>query len=183
MDCVASGTTPVRTADLTGADAAAVGGLVAAYLLQTEREKAAQLGGAPFSGVLPERYRREVDDPAGAYAGAEVLLADAGTGPAGVITVHRAGTAWEIKRIWVNPAARGLGVGAALLDAALEFADGAGHDPVRLTVWDWREDAIRLYRRRGFVPVPSWEVRPRLICMERSAAPRAQHSLGSCEDD
>lgn len=176
-------TGPVRTADLSGADAAAVGRLVAAYLLQTEQEKAAQLGEAPFVGVLPERYRREVDDPAAAYAGAEVLVADAGTGPTGVITVHRAGTAWEIKRVWVDPAARGQRVGGMLLDAALDFAAANGAGPVRLTVWDWREDAIALYRRRGFVAVPSWEDRARLICMERSAAPRAEHSLRSWEDD
>ncbi|MFS0718454.1 GNAT family N-acetyltransferase [Arthrobacter sp. 1P04PC] len=162
-------TTPVRTADLDGPDAAAVGRLVAAYLVETEREKAARLGGPPFSGVLPERYRREVENPARAYSGAAVLVADSGYGPAGVITVHRACAAWEIKRVWVDPASRGQRVGAALLDTALKFVAANGHDPVRLTVWDWREDAIRLYRRGGFVPVPSWEDRHQLLCMERPA--------------
>jgi len=69
----------------------------------------------------------------------------------------------EIKRVWVDPSARGQRVGSALLDAAMGLDDV----PLRLTVWDWRDDAIRLYRKRGFTSVPSWETRPRLLCMER----------------
>ena len=43
--------------------------------------------------------------------------------------------------------------------------------PVRLTVWEWRHDAIGLYRAYGFLVVPSWERRPGLVCMERPATP------------
>lgn len=51
MDAVPR-TTPVRTADLDGPDAAAVGRLVAAYLVETEREKAARLGDHRFPGYF-----------------------------------------------------------------------------------------------------------------------------------
>lgn len=70
----------------------------------------------------------------------------------------------EIKRLWVDPRARGQRVGSALLDAACYSANSL---PMRLTVWDWRDDAIGLYRSRGFVAVPTWDRRPRLVCMEK----------------
>ncbi len=159
-----SGETRVREADLTGPDAESVRGLVEAYLVQTEREKAERAGGeADSRAELPERYRREVDDPARAYANATALLAELDGATVGVIVVQRNPTTLEIKRVWVDPSARGRRVGSSLLDAAL-----AQHDlPVRLTVWEWREDALRLYRARGFVPVPSWDARAGLVCMER----------------
>ncbi|MDQ1130993.1 GNAT family N-acetyltransferase [Microbacterium sp. SORGH_AS_0888] len=152
----------VRSADLTGPDGASVSRLVEAYLIQTELEKATRTGETGTIARLPERYRREVEDPACAYEGATVYLAELGDAPIGVVVVQRSPTTCEIKRVWVDPSARGLRVGSALMDAALE----GGELPVRLTVWEWREDAIRLYRRRGFVPVPSWEQRPGLVCME-----------------
>ncbi|WP_307486502.1 GNAT family N-acetyltransferase [Microbacterium trichothecenolyticum] len=72
-------------------------------------------------------------------------------------------TATDISRLWTTPRARGHGVGATLVAAAV---DGAV-PPVRLSVWDWREPATRLYRRFGFEPVPSWDDRARLVCLER----------------
>ncbi|WP_120337852.1 GNAT family N-acetyltransferase [Cryobacterium soli] len=152
----------IRLADLTGADAGAVSHLVEAYLTHTELEKATYLGGA--GARLPERYRAEVDDPARAYENARVYLAHLAGSPVGVVIVQHTPTAYELKRVWVDPAARGHGVGSALIDAALSQQDL----PTRLTVWEWRDDAIRLYGRRGFVPVASWEERPRLLCMERA---------------
>ncbi|HEY8318534.1 MAG TPA: GNAT family N-acetyltransferase [Amnibacterium sp.] len=70
-----------------------------------------------------------------------------------------------MKRLWADPARRGLGVGSALLDTVLDRRTGT----VRLSVWDWRHDAVRLYKSRGFRRVPSWDPRPRLLCMERIA--------------
>ena len=152
----------IRLADLTSPDAGAVSRLVEAYLTHTELEKAAHLGGAGTG--LPERYRAEVDDPARAYENAQVYLAHLAGSPVGVVIVQQTPTAYELKRVWVDPTARGHRVGSALIDAALSRQDL----PMRLTVWDWRDDAIRLYGRRGFVPVASWEDRPRLLCMERT---------------
>lgn len=153
----------IRLADLTGPDAWAVSRLVEAYLTHTELEKAAHLGGSGVGTALPARYRAELDDPARAYENAQAYLADLAGAPIGVVIVQRTPTAYELKRVWVDPTARGHRVGSALIDAALSRQDL----PTRLTVWDWRDDAIRLYGRRGFVPVASWEDRPRLLCMER----------------
>lgn len=158
-----TGTLAVRRADLAGPDAAEVGRLISDYLLQTEREKAQHLGTGESVAALPARYADEAGDPARVYAHATVHLAELGPRAVGVAVVHERADSIEIKRVWVDAAARGQRAGGALLDAAV-----SGHDlPIRLSVWDWRDPAIRLYRSRGFVIVPSWEARPRLICMER----------------
>jgi GNAT superfamily N-acetyltransferase len=151
----------IRPADLTGPDNEAVSRLVEAYLRQTEAEKALYLRQAHGGADLPGRYRAEVDDPALAYQNAVVYIAELDS-PVGVLVVQRNVTTSEIKRVWVDPSARGRRVGSALIDAAVNQQNR----PIRLTVWDWRDDAVRLYRSRGFIPVESWEDRPRLLCME-----------------
>ena len=158
----------VRRATLSGPDSAKVGRLVEDYLRQTEREKAEHLPGAPFSDddELPASYRAEAANPEAAFAGSSVYLAELGPAAVGVAVIRRAGDATEIKRLWADPGARGRGVGSALLDAVLQEQQ----EPVRLSVWDWRNAAMRLYLSRGFIRVPSWDARPRLVCMERAAA-------------
>ncbi len=135
--------------------------LVAGYHLATEAEKGRPVRAA---AELPDRYRREVTDPAAAFAGDTVLVARAGGAPVGCVVL--AGGA-EIKRLWVDPAARGRGVAGALIRAALAHAETAGVRCVRLSVWGWRTGAIALYERLGFVVVDSWDDRERLVCMER----------------
>ncbi|MFH8250856.1 GNAT family N-acetyltransferase [Microbacterium sp. B2969] len=152
----------VRAADLDGPDATAVGRLVGDYLQQTEREKAEHLRGAAPTGDLPAAYRREVEDPRTAFAACEVFVAEVDAAPVGVAIVKHDGDAVEIKRLWADPSARGRGVGSALLDTVL--ADRAG--VVRLSVWEWRHGAARLYVARGFTQVPSWDARDQLVCME-----------------
>lgn len=154
----------IRVAVWDGADGRVVGDLVRTYLLQTEREKAEHGLAQPIEhDALPAAYHREVDEPALAYAGSHVLVAELDGRGVGVVVVKPGDEASEIKRLWADPSVRGRGVGSALLEAAIALAPGA----VRLSVWDWRPDPIRLYESRGFVRVPSWEARERLICMER----------------
>lgn len=166
----------VRRADLTGVDALAVSAAVDAYLRRTEFEKAQQEGSEPDPDApLPDRYRREVDDPSAAYAGCRVLVAEVDGRVVGVVVLSVQDDSAEIKRLWTVPEVRGRGVGSALLDAAVAAAieDGA---EVRLSVWDWRVGAMRLYASRGFEPVRSWDDRERLVCMvrptTRTVAPR-----------
>ncbi|MFB7843585.1 GNAT family N-acetyltransferase [Microbacterium sp. NPDC056052] len=139
--------------------------LIEAYLAQTELEKAAHLAEAVDLDGLPERYLAEVEHPAEAYERADVLLADVDGEPAGVAVLQHRTATHEIKRVWVDPRARGRRVGSALIDALV----GQRDKPVRLTVWSWRDEAMRLYQSRGFVPVASWENRPGLVCMELPA--------------
>jgi ribosomal protein S18 acetylase RimI-like enzyme len=158
----------IRVADLTGADAVEVGSAVRAYLQQTEFEKRQQEGVVPDPDApLPERYLREVDDPSVAYAGHRVLIAQLQDRVVGVVVLSEREGIAEIKRLWAVPAARGRGVGSALLDSAVHAAAESGATEVRLSVWDWRQGALRLYESRGFERVPSWDDRERLVCMVR----------------
>jgi GNAT superfamily N-acetyltransferase len=62
-----------------------------------------------------------------------------------------AGTAWLIS-MWVAPDLRGQGVGAALVDAVVEWARANGMNRLLLDVADANAPAIALYARKGFVP-------------------------------
>ncbi|GIG54871.1 GNAT family N-acetyltransferase [Demequina activiva] len=144
-------------------DAAAVSRMLAAYLLETEREKGASVAGA---SALPERYRHEVEQPARAFAAAEVWIAQADGAIAGmaVLTAPEQGRC-EIKRLWTEPWARGTGVGRRLVEHCVDRARGRRDTAVELTVWRWREGAIRLYERAGFAAVESWDDRAGLVCL------------------
>ncbi|WP_291053839.1 GNAT family N-acetyltransferase [Herbiconiux sp.] len=147
---------------------AAVASLLFGYHRQTEQEKGRAVETA---ADLPERYRTEVENTAAAFADCSLLLARTADGePVGCVVLTAAGSDGalpEVKRLWVDPAARGLGVATALLDAAAERAHRRGDGGVRLSVWEWREGAIRLYERAGFVRTDSWDDREGLICLER----------------
>lgn len=55
--------------------------------------------------------------------------------------------------MWVDPAARGRGVGAALIEAIADWARGAGYGALGLGVTTINRPAIALYERLGFVDI------------------------------
>jgi len=151
----------VRRVGHGAADAATVARLLADYHAQTEAEKIAH--GLREEGPLPEGYRREIDDPPAAFTGYAVYLAERDGAVLGMVAARADADGVEVKRLWVDPAARGSGAGTALLEAAAATGDG----PVRLSVWESRADALGLYESRGFTRAPSWETRPQLVCLIR----------------
>jgi ribosomal protein S18 acetylase RimI-like enzyme len=69
--------------------------------------------------------------------------------------------AWEMKRLWVRPEARGLGLGRALTQAVLDRAAAAGRTAVYLdTVPEAMAGAHRLYMAMGFVPCAAYNDNP-----------------------
>lgn len=62
--------------------------------------------------------------------------------------------------IGVDPAARGTGVGTALLRALFDFAHEHGYATIRLDVVNTNIDARRLYERLGFVSVRTHPMPP-----------------------
>ncbi|MCE0540173.1 GNAT family N-acetyltransferase [Kineosporia rhizophila] len=141
-------------------DAPAVSRLLAEYLTVTEQEKA-ERGLAPH-GPLPQRYQDEIDRPDELLAG--TLLAREATDrrPLGLVVLHTEADRVEMKRLWVDPRARGTGAGRALVRAVIEQA---ADREVTLTVWDWRAAPIGLYRSLGFVDTPSEDPREHLLAM------------------
>jgi GNAT superfamily N-acetyltransferase len=84
-----------------------------------------------------------------------LVVAWVGRVPAGMAGVHRlAGAVGELKRMYVRPHARGLGVGRALLVEAIAAALDLGFLELRLqTKPGTMVDADRLYREHGFVDI------------------------------
>ena len=104
-------------------------------------------------------------DPTRSFDGAVVLVAERDEAAIGMAVMHRAGSDVELKRLWVDPAGRRSGAGSALLADAAERARALGAAGLRLSVWDWRADALALYARESFVEAPSWESRAQLVCL------------------
>ena len=62
--------------------------------------------------------------------------------------------------MWVDPAARGLGAGQALLDAAIAWARGRELESLELWVTEGNGAALRLYERLGFADTGRRDVLP-----------------------
>jgi GNAT superfamily N-acetyltransferase len=67
----------------------------------------------------------------------------------------------EMKRMYVVPAARGLGAGRALAHAAVESARGSGHRRLLLDTVATLTEAIALYRSMGFEEIDAYRFNPR----------------------
>ncbi len=66
----------------------------------------------------------------------------------------------EIKRMWVAPAARGLGIARRLLDALEAQARAAGLDTLRLDTNRHLVEARALYLRSGYVEIAPYNANP-----------------------
>jgi GNAT superfamily N-acetyltransferase len=90
-----------------------------------------------------------------------LLLARADGRALGCVAVRLAapGTA-EIKRLWVAPDSRGLGLARRLMSAAEAQARALGADTVRLDTNRVLTEAIALYRARGYAEVPPFNAEP-----------------------
>jgi len=73
----------------------------------------------------------------------------------GALKFHGTGPA-ELKRMWVAPQARGLGVGRRLLAALEQHARRRGVGTVRLETNRHLHEAIGLYRAGGYLEVPAF---------------------------
>jgi ribosomal-protein-alanine N-acetyltransferase len=83
----------------------------------------------------------------------DVLVAE---GEAGVLGYAAAWTVIdqaELGNVAVDPRARGLGVGGALVDAVVEHVRGRGAEELFLEVRESNHSAQSIYRHRGFVAV------------------------------
>lgn len=66
----------------------------------------------------------------------------------------------EIKRLYVAPRGRGLGLGAALVDAIIRKAERIGYREIRLDTLPTMTEAISLYRKLGFTPIEPYYETP-----------------------
>ena len=62
----------------------------------------------------------------------------------------------EMKRLFVRPAYRSLGLGQCLIEAVVKAARGAGYTALRLDTLPSMAGAQALYRKLGFVEIPAY---------------------------
>jgi GNAT superfamily N-acetyltransferase len=100
-----------------------------------------------------QNFDEELATLPGKYAPPRGRLFLAGDDPVGCIALRpleEAGIG-EVKRLYVRPAARGTGLGRALVESVLTHARDIGYRELRLDTADWMRDAVRLYERLGFL--------------------------------
>lgn len=110
-------------------------------------------------------FATEVTTMPGKYAppSGELLLArDAQDEPLGCVGLRQLPQdgCCEMKRLYVSPSARGLGLGRILVDAILEKAARIGYREIRLDTLPDMVEALALYRKAGFTPIDSYYSTP-----------------------
>jgi GNAT superfamily N-acetyltransferase len=102
---------------------------------------------------------------------ATVLAISNGGTPVGHAALRPKGDAWEVKRVIVLDAVRGQGVGAALMNELERITRAAGVTRMILQTGDRQPEAVRLYERLGYTPIPAYEpyasVLPQSLCFEK----------------
>jgi GNAT superfamily N-acetyltransferase len=96
---------------------------------------------------------RDLDDPAGTYAGLWIAIAG-GVVVGSVALRDLGGNAYELKRMYLRSPCRGRGVGKQLLATALDWARANRARVVRLDTTERMVAARGLYESAGFVRVP-----------------------------
>jgi putative acetyltransferase len=79
----------------------------------------------------------------------------------------------EVKRMYVLPACRGLGLGKQLLEAMETHIRRSGRRLVRLETGTAQTEALDLYERAGYRRCPPFgehHANPRSVCMEKVLA-------------
>ena len=66
------------------------------------------------------------------------------------------GSCCEMKRLYVTPEGRGLGIGTALVTAVIKEAERFGYKVMKLDTLSTMIEAVRLYRRQGFVDIEAY---------------------------
>ncbi len=110
-----------------------------------------------------QHFDEELAALPGGYAPPDgaLLLAEADGQVAGCVALRRLDpTACEMKRLFVHPAFRGLGIGRALAEAAIAEARRRGYALMRLDTLDGMDRAQALYRALGFRETAPYRFNP-----------------------
>ena len=132
---------------------------------------------APVAREALAHYFAELDERFdGGFDAGDAMTedVDAMSPPTGLfIVAHRGGdlvgcggvkrndeTTAEIKRMWISPSARGLGLGARLLRTLEQHAADLGYTAVVLDTNAVLLEAIAMYEKAGYVPIGRYNDNP-----------------------
>ena len=111
-------------------------------------------------------------DPADVRA--TVLVLDADGTPLAHAALRELRGDWEVKRVIVSEAARGRGVGRTLMARLEDLAREAGVPRLILQAGNRQPDAVALYEKIGYTPIPIYEpyieTIPFSLCYEKTIA-------------
>jgi putative acetyltransferase len=141
--------------DHTGAELSALRSLITEYAQSLDVDLCFQDLTAELA-QLPGEYVA----PRGALVSAWVDGALAGCCALRALDSTDYALASEMKRLYVRPAYRGMGLGRTLAQAILDAALQAGHQHVLLDTLDDMEAARAMYADLGFVEIPPYYHNP-----------------------
>lgn len=112
---------------------------------------------AELDQELRGRYNDEAIGPMPITSEVRFALAFRGQEPIGCVAVQPKGDVdFELKRMFVLPAARGTGIAPLLLDAAEATVRAAGARRIVLETGIRQPEAIRLYEKFGYTRIPNF---------------------------
>lgn len=110
-----------------------------------------------------QHYDAELNDLRQKYGqpGGRLYLARVDGVPAGCVGLRGLDeTRCELKRMYVRPRYRGQGISAVLMERILADARKIGYRKMLLDTLPFLTTAIAMYKRRGFVGIPSYNDSP-----------------------
>lgn len=140
---------------------------------------------APVARLMMERLTRELAERYGDGGGGHyrpedaeresavfviARLNDEPVGCGAIRPLDPANRIGEVKRMYVEPHARGRSVGGALLAGLEELAGQLGYHVLRLETGILQPEAMRVYERAGYVQIPCYGYHaddPRSRCFEK----------------
>jgi len=109
-----------------------------------------ELLSAALFGPSPAVFASVAEDPSGAVVGLAVWFLNFST--------WRGRHGIYLEDLYVRPAARGLGLGRALLAELAATCVARGYPRLDWWVLDWNAPALGFYRSLGAVPMDEWTV-------------------------
>jgi ribosomal protein S18 acetylase RimI-like enzyme len=108
-------------------------------------------------------FNEEVEGLPGEYAPPDgrLLLVEYGLKPAGCIALRKLEQSiCEMKRLYVKPGLRNIGLGRILVEVLILEAKLAGYDKMRLDTIPSMQAAIKLYKKLGFIEIEPYRFNP-----------------------
>lgn len=132
--------------------------------IETVRALFVEYGESLDFSLCFQDFDEELTALPGKYAppGGRLLLAEIGGDPAGVAGLRPAemDSACEMKRLYLRPAFRGLGLGRRLAETVIAAAREAAYGKMVLDTVETMAEAGALYRDLGFVEIPPYYDNP-----------------------